>query len=132
MKKFFTIAFVLFGMLISSSVFAQSGGKKKERKSKPRGNIVLRRAKSHGHADEFARGNSGRRGRLARLFTKERPSWTYKKSGTIRSQNKANKYLFKRHRSEGVVDNADTQKSNNKKRSRKRDRGNASFGRKKY
>ena len=92
----------------------------------------LKGAKSKGHADEFARGNSGRRSKWSRLFKKDKPAWTYKKSGTRRSQNKANRYLFKRHREEGHELNEETLNKQNKKREKKRERGNESFKRKKY
>jgi hypothetical protein len=123
---------LLLSLFCSVAVFAQSGGRKKEKKAKARGSFVLKKAKSKGHADEFARGNSGRRSRLSRLFKKDKPAWTYKSSGSRRSQNKANRYLFKRNRSEGHVDNEETLKRQNKKRSKKRDRGNQTFKSKKY
>ena len=132
MKKHTLIFLFVVGIVLTNPLFGQSGGKKREKKAKPRGNFVLSSPKSHGNADKFARGSSGRRGKLARLFTKEKSAWTYKRSGSVRSQNKANKYLFKRERSEGLVENANTQKRNNKKRAKRRDRGNESFSKKKH
>ncbi len=124
--------FLLLSLLCSATVYAQSGGRKREKKAKTKGSVVLKRPKSKGHADEFARGNSGRRSRLSRLFKKDKPAWTYKSSGSRRNQYKANRYLFKRDRSEGHVDNEETLKRQNKKRAKKRDRGNQSFKSKKY
>lgn len=85
-----------------------------------------------GHADEFAKGNSGRRGFFSRLFRSEKPAWTNRKAESRRKQYKANRYLFKRDRVEGHVDNEETLKKQNKKRSKRRDRGNESFKRKKH
>ncbi|MCU0360315.1 MAG: hypothetical protein MUF75_06275 [Bacteroidia bacterium] len=114
------------------SAFSQSGGRKREKKAKQKGSLVLKKPNSKGHADEFARGNSGRRSRLSRLFKKDKAAWTYKSSGSRRNQYKANRYLFKRDRSEGHVDNEETIKRQNKKRMKNRDRGNKSFKSKKY
>jgi len=132
LKKNSLILVVLLSFICSLTVFAQSGGRKKERKTKQKGSLVLKKPNSKGHADEFARGNSGRRSRLSRLFRKDKEAWTYKKSGSRRNQYKANRYLFKRDRSEGHVDNEETIKRQNKKRSKNRDRGNKSFKNKKY
>ena len=85
-----------------------------------------------GHADEFARGNSGRRGFFSRLFRKEQPAWTNRKAGSRRSQQKANRYLFKRHRADGHVENEEALKKSNKQRAKRRDRGNDSFKHKKH
>lgn len=122
---------MLFSLLAQQELFAQSGGRKKEGKAKSRGTFSLKRTKSKGHADEFAKGNSGRRGFLSRLFRKDKPAWTYRKSESPRKQYKANRYLFKRERAEGHMDNEETLKRQNKKRNKQRDRGNESFKRKK-
>jgi hypothetical protein len=123
---------ILVGIGISGSSFAQTGGKKRERKAKRRGDFVLGQYKSRGHADEFARGNSGRRGWWARIFKKEKPAWQYKRSGSRRSQYKENRFLFFRHRSQGREDNAMVTEKQNKERAKKRERGNKVFKFKKY
>lgn len=132
LKKSSLIILVLLSLFCSLSAYSQSGGRRKEKKAKTKGNLVLKRPNSKGHADEFARGNSGRKGLFARLFKKEKPAWQYKSSGSRRNQYKANRYLFKRDRSEGHIDNEETLKRQNKKRSKSRDRGNQSFKNKKY
>jgi hypothetical protein len=132
LKKLFLIFFIILGVGIHSDFYAQSGGRKKERKVKKRGNAVLTQYKSKGHADEFAKGNSGRRGKWSRLFRKDKPAWTYKSSGTARSHYKENRFLFFRHRSQGRVDNATATEKQNKKRARERERGNETFKDRKF
>ena len=122
-------------MGISNDFYAQTGGKKSEkrqRKGKRRGNFILTQYKSHGHADDFARGSSGRRGRFAKLFRKSRPSWEYKSAGSRRSHRRDNRDLLTRERSKGRVENADFQSRQNTGRAKRRDHGNKSFKRKKY
>ncbi|HQQ93158.1 MAG TPA: hypothetical protein PLQ93_01280 [Bacteroidia bacterium] len=110
---------------------AQSGGRKREGKSRAKKTWNWKKQKSMGHADEFAH-SSGRRSRWSRLFRKEKPAWVYKSSGSRRSQHKANRYLFKRHQTEGRELDQQSLDKQNKKRARRRDRGNESFKRKKY
>lgn len=123
-------------MGISTDFYAQTGGKKSEkrqRKGKRRGNFILTQYKSHGHADKFARGNSGRRGRLARLFSKKKESsWVYKSSGSRRSAYRANQFLLTRTRSKGKIENADMLDRQNAQRSKSRVKGNKAFRSKKY
>jgi hypothetical protein len=134
LKKLVIILLLLLGIGYSNNFYAQSGGRKKEKriKTKRRGNHILTQYKSHGHADEFARGSNGRRGRIARLFHKTRPSWVYKSSGSRRSHARDNRDLFTRDRSKGHVDNDMTQARQNRERGKRRDHGNSSFKRKKY
>jgi hypothetical protein len=132
LKKSFLIFFIILGVGIHSDFSAQSGGRKKERRAKKRGNVVLTQYKSRGHADEFAKGNSGRRGKWSRLFRKDKPAWTYKSSGTARSHYKENRFLFFRHRSQGRADNATATEKQNKKRARERERGNDTFKDRKF
>jgi hypothetical protein len=134
LKKLFIIVLLILGTGISTDYYSQIGGKKKEPKlkSKRRGNHILTQYKSHGHADEFARGSSGRRGKLSRLFRKPKPAWVYKSSGSKRSAWKANQFLLTRSRSKGKIENAMTQDRQNGERSKKRVRGNRAFRFKKY
>jgi hypothetical protein len=129
LKKTFLIFFVLIISL--NTVIAQSGGKKRERKSKKSGASVLKQYKSHGHADEFARGGI-RKGRLSRLFSKPKPSWTNTKSGSKRNTYRANRYLFFRHRSEGVMNNEMILNKQNKTRRKNRVIGSKSFKHKRH
>jgi hypothetical protein len=121
------------GLVFLNNYHAQEGGKKRERRGRKRGNLVLTQYKSHGHADEFARGSSGRKGRFARLFSKKKQSpWVYKKSGTKRSHWKANQFLFTRTRSKGKIENAQYLDVSNKERSKTRIKGNRAFRFRKY
>jgi hypothetical protein len=126
LKKILVILFIFLGIGFSSDFYAQTGGKKREKKSKKRGNAILTQYKSHGHADDFARAN-GRTGRFARLFKKKKSSWTYKSSGSKRSQYKANRYLFFRHRSEGKIENEHILTKQNTQRKKERVKGSKSF-----
>lgn len=119
-------------MGISTEYYSQSGGKKRERRGKKRGNFILTQYKSHGHADKFARGNSGRRGRLARLFRKKHSSWVYRSSGSRRSAFQANQFLLTRSRTKGKIENADFLDRQNAQRARSRVKGNQSFRSRKY
>jgi hypothetical protein len=132
LKKLFIIIFLLIGIGVSNNVHAQTGGKKRERvKTKKRGNSILTQYKSHGHADDFARG-SGRRGLFARLFKKTAPSWRYKSAGSKRSHFKANQFLFARNRTKGKVENAQTLDKQNAERAKHRVRGSRAFKSRKY
>ena len=134
MKKLYIILFFVLGTAISNGYYSQSGGKKSEKriKTKKRGNHILTQYKSHGHADKFAKGNSGRRGRLARLFGKKQTSWVYKSSGSKRSAYRANQYLLTRSRTRGKIENADMLDRQNKSRAKSRVKGNKVFRFKKY
>ncbi|WP_317898243.1 hypothetical protein [Aurantibacillus circumpalustris] len=134
MKKLCFILLFILGSAIYTDCYSQIGGRKTEKriKTKKRGNHILTQYKSHGHADKFAKGNNGRRGRLARLFRKKQPSWVYKSSGSKRSAFRANQYLLTRSRSSGKIDNADVLDRQNGKRSKSRVKGNRIFRFKKY
>jgi hypothetical protein len=128
------IAFTLsvLAVAVPSVAHAQAGGKKRERVAKKRGNFMLTRWKSMGHADEFARGSHGRRGFFTRLFRKPRPSWVYKSSGSPRSHHRENQFLFTRFRTPGRVENEDFQMRRNRDRQRNRQHGNSTFKRRKF
>jgi hypothetical protein len=134
LKKAVIIFLLLFGVGFSYTLEAQSGGKKREKRvrTKKRGNSILTQYKSHGHADEFARGSSGRHSKIYRLFHKPKPAWQYKSSGSRRSHNSDNRDLFSRERSKGRVDNEGSQMRQGRDRSRRRDHGSVSFLRRKY
>ncbi len=119
-------------MGFSSLSYAQSGGRKREkyaRKGARRGNYLHRQYKSAGHADDFARGSNGRFSKYSRFFHKSKPSWRYHTSGSIRSQNKANRYLFTTYRSKGKIDNSIELYRRKKIRDRNRVRGSEAFRR---
>jgi hypothetical protein len=109
LRKYLILLFLLFGLGVSA-VYAQSGGKKREkysRKGPRRGNYLHKQYHSAGHADEFARHSKGRMNKFTRLFYKTKPSWHYHTSGSVRSANKANKFLFTRYRTKGKIENSD-------------------------
>jgi hypothetical protein len=134
LKRLFIILLFLLGTAISTEYCAQTGGKKREKriKVKRRGDHILTQYKSHGHADEFARGSSGRRGRLSRLFRKDRPAWVYKSSGSKKSAWRANQFLLTRSRTKGKIENAEFLDRQNSTRSKARNHGNRSFRFRKY
>ena len=123
---------MLIFLAASVQAEAQSGGRKKERKVKKRGNVGLGHYKSRGHADEFAKGNSGRRGRLSRLFRKDKSGWQYRKKGSAKSNYKENRFLFSWNRTKGKQENAMKQDRSNRERAKSRERGNRTFKFKKY
>lgn len=135
MKKITAILFLFAFMAYSGHVEAQTGGRKGEKririKSRRRGDHILTQYKSHGHADEFARGSSGRRGRFAKLFYRAKPSWRVHKTNNF-SNNRDNRDLFTRFRQKGHMDNSETQSRQNFDRNRKRDHGSRSFKSRKY
>lgn len=132
LKRLVIILILFFGIGISNDFYAQSGGKKHERRGKKRGNFILTQYKSRGHADKFARGNNGRRGKFSRLFKKKHSSWVYKSAGSRRSINKANQYLLTRSRTPGKIENADYLNHQNSVRSKNRVKGNTAFRSRKY
>lgn len=132
MKKIVVIFIILFGIGFSTDFYAQTGGKKHERRGKKRGNFILTQYKSRGHADKFARGNSGRRSGFSRLFKKKQSSWVYKSSGSKRSAYKANQYLLTRSRSNGKIENSDFLDHQNSVRTKNRVKGNTAFRSRKY
>src|SRR5687767_4162057 len=88
MPKIALAFFLVAGILFSPAFDAQSGGRKKEGRIKRKGDFKLTQYKSRGHADEFARGSSGRKGWIARLFKRDKPAWTYRTTGSNRSNYK--------------------------------------------
>lgn len=133
MKKILLILLFLTGLGFSGTCYAQEGGRKHEKKAKTkkRGNHILTQYKSHGHADDFARGSSGRHGKFYRLFHKPKSSWT-NRSTNARSNTRENRSLFARFWTKGKSENADIQAHQSTDRSRNRDHGSKSFKRRKY
>lgn len=116
------------------NLHAQSGGKKREGRSKSakRGKLTFKRNPSKGHADEFARGGRGRRGKFYMLFHQEKPAWQYKPTNSGRRQNRESRFLFFRSRSEGIEENERILNKQNAKRANKRVHGNNTIAKKKY
>jgi hypothetical protein len=132
-RKLLFVTFLVASLGLNNEMFAQTGGKKREGGVKRRASFSLfHRKKSQGHADEFARGNSGRRSIWSRLFRRERPAWVYKPSGNVRTNYKENRFLFFRFRSKGRDENAMNQDRSRKERTRQREHGNRVFRFKKY
>lgn len=133
MKKLFILILLVAGFGLSNSVYAQSGGTKREGRAKTKkvGGSIFNRKKSKGNADEFSRGNSGRKGRFARLLHKDKPAWQYKSSGSVASHRRENRFLFFRNRSQGLEENEQTLNRQNAKRAQKRVHGSETFGKKK-
>jgi len=130
-RKVFIVLFLLGGVLLPQDIYGQTGGRKREGRTSKRGKLSLKRTKSAGHADEFAR-SKGRKNIFSRIFRRDQQSWDNRPTGNKKSNWRENKFLFSRHRSQGVIDNSVYQDRQNAKRARKRDRGNASFSSKKH
>ncbi len=130
MKRLFIILFILLFSGASTAYFSQTGGTKREGGSRKHGRLGLKRTKSKGHADEFAR--SKKKGIFARLFRKDPPSWVNRTTGSKTSNYKANRKLFRRHKEMGHIDNQVALDKQNSRREKRRDRGNKSFSSKKY
>lgn len=110
---------------------AQSGGRKREGAPKAKKTFSLKKRRSAGHSDQFARSN-GKKNIFTRLFYRDPGAWAYRSNGTNKKNWKENRFLFTRHRSPGRVENSKMQDRQNAKRAKKRDRGNESFSKKKY
>jgi len=131
LKRLVPFILVVAAILFSQSLDAQSGGRKRERSSKRKSGFTLKRTRSAGNADKFARGGS-HRGMFTRLFKKSQPAWVYRPNGTPKKNWRENRFLFSRHRSEGKVANHEYQQKQNDKRARRRTRGNEKFAGRKY
>jgi len=132
LKKQWVIFLLLFGLGFGNAYYAQAGGRKREkqaRKGPRRGNYIHRQYKSAGHADDFARGSNGRFKKYNKLFKRPKPAWHYHTAGSVRSANKANKYLFTRYRSKGKIENTNELYRRKKIRDRNRVRGSEAFRR---
>lgn len=92
---------------------------------------MFKRSRSAGNADKFAKG-AGRKGFIARLFRKDRPSWVYHSTNPGKKQNREQRFLFSRFRTKGKRYKDGIQAKQNSDRSRRRVRGNASFNHRKY
>ena len=132
MKKRIILLIVIFlTTAVTNDYFSQSGGRKREGGgSKSHGKFSFKRAKSKGHADEFAR--SKKKGLFARMFKNYSPAWTNRTVGTNSTNAKANRGLFRRRREDGHIDNQMRLDKQNARREKRRVRGNETFSSKKY
>lgn len=123
---------VLVLLFLAAEVNAQAGGRQREGGPKAKKTFSLKRHKSAGHADKFAK-SKGRKSLLDRIFKrKEPPQWVNKPTGNSKKNWKENRFLFSRHRSNGSIENSRTLDKQNARRERKRDRGNESFSKRKH
>lgn len=132
--KYFSF-FLLLLFCVSTSIVAQSrGGRKKEHHNQIGGKRnSFKHKKSSGHADSFAKGGN-KKGFFARVFNRKKTNgpWVYRKTNPGLKQNAEQLRLFSRNRtnskkySDGVLANQ------NKKRAASRNRGSASFGKRKH
>jgi hypothetical protein len=128
------VVFVLsMAFCFSSSLTAQTGGRKKEHRNQRGGGSLFHRKKSSGHADAFAKGGS-KKGLFARIFKgkKSNGPWVYKKTNPGIKQRKEQARLFSRNRTNSKRFRDGVLANQNKKRSSTRIRGNSSFGKKKH
>ena len=130
--KLRTILPFLILLLLAVEINAQAGGRQREGAPKAKKTFSLKRNRSAGHADKFAK-SKGRKGLFARIFKKkEAPQWVNRPTGTSKKNWKENRFLFSKHRSNGQIENARTIEKQNARREKKRDRGNESFSRRKH
>lgn len=132
MKKYLILILLFIGVGLGTNYYGQSGGRKREknaRKGPRRGNYIHRQYKSAGHADEFARNSKGRMNWFSRMFYRPKASWHYHTSGTVRSANRANRFLFTRYRSKGKIENTDELFRRKRLRDRNRVHGSTAFRR---
>ncbi|MCX7728200.1 MAG: hypothetical protein N2203_01905 [Bacteroidia bacterium] len=126
------VLFLLISLIISASLSAQTGGKKREHRNQRGGGFHLFK-KSRGNAGAFAKGhNKQKKGFLARLFSGEKVTaggWIYHKTpGT----HKTDHSLFHRFRTKNKVFKDKLQARINKQRMKNRKRGNVTFSKRKY
>ncbi len=110
---------------------AQSSGRKREKSARRGKSLSLKRKRSKGNADAFAR-SSGRKGRFAKLFHKPKPTWENRATGSSRSNYRENRTLFSRFRTQGKKDSEMMQRRQNRDRAKNRNHGNTSFRKRKY
>jgi hypothetical protein len=115
--------FVFAGL--STEVYSQTGGRKREHRNQRRGSSKFRGAKSAGNADAFARG--GRRGK-----SRKGGAWVYRTTPSSKKMNKEQKFLFSRYRTKGRRQRDGILTSQNSDRSKRRVRGNKVFHKKKF
>jgi hypothetical protein len=128
------VVFVLsMSFCFSSSLTAQTGGRKKEHRNQRGGGSLVHRKKSSGHADAFAKGGS-KKSFLSRIFKSKKTGgpWVYKKTNPGIKQRKEQTHLFSRNRTNSKRFRDGVLANQNKKRSSSRNRGNSSFGKKKH
>jgi len=132
-NNIFVLFVLLISLCISSSISAQTGGRKKEHRNQRGGGSLFHRKKSSGHADAFAKGGS-KKGLFARIFKgkKSNGPWVYKKTNTGFKQRREQAGLFSRDRTKSKRFRDGILANQNKKRSSTRIRGNSSFGKKKH
>jgi hypothetical protein len=126
------IFLIIVGLIISLSLSAQTGGKKREHRNQRGGGFHLFK-KSRGNAGAFAKGRSTKKkGFLARILSGERVTaggWVYHKTP---GSHKTDHSLFHRFRTKNKVYKDKLQARINKQRAKNRKRGNAVFFRRKY
>lgn len=127
MKK---LLFIFFAIILGSTVYAQSGGKKREHRNQRGGGFHLF-SKKRGNASAFA--SHKRKNRwIARIFRGERVTaggWVYHKSP---GSHKTDHTLFHRFRTKNKVFKDKLQARINKQRAKNRKRGNSTFSKRKY
>ncbi|MDI9340732.1 MAG: hypothetical protein QM534_09170 [Sediminibacterium sp.] len=134
MKKALYILFILFGIVLTTPIVAQTGGRKKEHRNQRRGGFKLFKGrKSKGNADAFAR-SSRKRGFFARIFNRGGSStgWAYRSTKMSRKQRTEDRHVFKRYRTRGKKSNFSILSRQNRDRDRRRVRGVKVFHKKKH
>jgi hypothetical protein len=132
-NNLFVVFVLLMSFCASTSIMAQTGGRKKEHRNQRSGGSIFHRKKSGGHADAFAKGGS-KKSFFARIFKGKKSGgpWVYKKTNPGIKQKKEQPRLFSRNRTKSKRYRDGVLANQNKKRASTRTRGNSSFGKKKH
>lgn len=108
-----------------TSVYSQTGGRKREHRNQRKGSSKFRNGKSAGNADAFARG--GKRGK-----SRKGGAWVYRPTPSSKKMNKEQKFIFTRYRTKGKRQRDGILTKQNSDRSNKRVRGNKVFHKRKF
>lgn len=119
------IFFLLCGIFLTNDFMAQSGGRRREHRNQKRASGGMFKGKSHGNADNFARGGGRRGGGKSK-------AWAMRHSRPGSYSSKDSRTLFSRYRTKGKVQRHNILAKQNAERARKRVRGNKVFHHKKF
>ena len=131
--KLFSILLLLLTIGVTTPLVAQVvGGRKKEHRNQRSGGKLFGH-KSRGNAGAFAKGGH-KQGFIARIFkgNKSGGPWVYHQTNPGKKQKKEQSKLFARNRTKGKRFTDGLIAQQNKRRSGTRDRGSASFSKRKH
>ena len=132
--KIFPIIILLLSLGVTTPILSQvKGGRKKEHRNQRGGGFKLFGNKGRGNANAFAKGHHSK-GFIARVFNgnKNGSTWVYRKTNPGKKQNREQSKLFSRNRTKGKRFTDGIIAQQNRKRTKTRVRGNATFSHKKH